>query len=227
MLPRHLHDLMIFSIPDILSPSDLEQIQLSLAQADFVDGKLTAGWHAKSVKQNQQLKAGTASVQKQVEKALKHNALFQTAVRPRRVHSILISRYEVGMSYGRHTDNALMGADFWRSDVSFTLFLNPPSAYEGGALVIEGADDEKAYRLDAGSILIYPSSSLHRVDPVSQGSRLVAVGWVQSLIRDASQREILFDLDTARRAMFAKEGKTPEFDLISKSIANLLRKWAE
>ena len=219
---------MIFAIPDILSPSELTQIQSSLAQAEFVDGKLTAGWHAKSVKQNQQLKTGTAlSVQKQVEKALKQNALFQTAVRPRHVHSILISRYEVGMSYGRHTDNALMGADFWRSDVSFTLFLNPASAYQGGALVIEGADDEKGYRLDAGSLLVYPSSTLHRVDPVTQGSRLVAVGWVQSLIRDASQREILFDLDTARRAMFAKEGKTPEFDLISKSIANLLRKWAE
>ena len=219
---------MIFAIPDILSPSELTQIQSSLAQAEFVDGKLTAGWHAKSVKQNQQLKAGNAlSVQKQVEKALKQNALFQTAVRPRHVHSILISRYEVGMSYGRHTDNALMGDDFWRSDISFTLFLNPASAYQGGALVIEGADDEKAYRLDAGSLLVYPSSTLHRVDPVTQGSRLVAVGWVQSLIRDASQREILFDLDTARRAMFAKEGKTPEFDLISKSIANLLRKWAE
>ena len=219
---------MIFAIPDILSPSELTQIQSGLAQAEFVDGKLTAGWHAKSVKQNQQLKAGTAlSVHKRVEKALKQNALFQTAVRPRYVHSILISRYEVGMSYGRHTDNALMGADFWRSDVSFTLFLNPASAYQGGALVIEGADDEKAYRLDAGSLLVYPSSTLHRVDPVTQGSRLVAVGWVQSLIRDASQREILFDLDTAQRAMFAKEGKTPEFDLISKSIANLLRKWAE
>jgi PKHD-type hydroxylase len=115
----------------------------------------------------------------------------------------------------------------YRSDVSFTLFLNSPSEYEGGELVIEGADDEKAYKLEAGSAIIYPSTTLHRVDPVTRGTRLVVVGWVQSFIREASEREILFNLDTARRTIFAKDGKTPEFDLISQSIANLLRKWAD
>lgn len=220
---------MIFSIPDVLSASELQFIQSSLAQAEFVDGKLTAGWHAKLVKNNQQVKTGSAQELKaKVEQALKQNALFQTAVRPRRIHSILFSRYEVGMSYGRHTDNALMGnPTLWRSDVSFTLFLNDPSEYEGGELVIEGASDEQAYKLAAGAAIVYPSSTLHRVDPVTKGSRLVAVGWVQSLVREPGEREILFDLETVRRAIFAKEGKTAEFDLMSKSVANLLRKWAD
>jgi PKHD-type hydroxylase len=141
---------------------------------------------------------------------------------------MLFSRYEAGMSYGRHIDNALMGnQDFLRSDISLTLFLSPPSTYEGGELVIESTDAEQAYKLEAGSVIVYPSSTLHRVEPVTEGVRLVAVAWVQSLVREPSEREILFDLDTARRAIFTKQGKTIEFDLISKSHANLLRKWAE
>ena len=219
---------MIFKIPDILAPEELEYITSSLAEAEFVDGKLTAGWHAKLVKNNQQLKHSEPQqeLKELIKKALSRNALFQMAVRPKIVHSILFSRYDTGMSYGRHTDNALMGNSFLRSDVSFTLFLNP-STYEGGELVIEGADDEKAYKLEAGAMIVYPSTTLHRVDPVTKGTRLVVVGWVQSLVRDASEREILFELDTVRHAIFAKDGKTPEFDLIAKSVANLLRKWAE
>lgn len=218
---------MIFKIPDILAPEELEYITSSLAQAEFVDGKLTAGWHAKLVKNNQQLKhSGSQQELKElIKKALSRNALFQMAVRPKIVHSILFSRYDTGMSYGRHTDNALMGDSFLRSDISFTLFLT--STYEGGELVIEGADDEKAYKLEAGTMIVYPSTTLHRVDPVTKGTRLVVVGWVQSLVRDASEREILFELDTVRHAIFANNGKTPEFDLIAKSVTNLLRKWAE
>ncbi|WP_413165022.1 Fe2+-dependent dioxygenase [Capilliphycus salinus ALCB114379] len=221
---------MIFSIPDVLTKEQLNSIKTRLEKAEFVEGKLTAGWHAKLVKNNQQLKSGTGLLKEltsEVERVIKQNPLFQTAVRPRFIHSILFSRYEEGMSYGTHTDNALMGNSFLRSDVSFTLFLNSPDEYEGGELVIESADDEKAYKLEAGRMIVYPSSTLHRVNTVTKGTRMVVVGWVQSLVRDASQREILFDLDTARRSMFAREGKTPEFDLISKSVANLLRKWAE
>lgn len=219
---------MIFKIPDILAPEELKYITSSLAEAEFVDGKLTAGWHAKLVKHNQQLKYSEfqQELKELIKKALNRNGLFQMAVRPKIIHSILFSRYDPGMSYGRHTDNALM-ASFARSDVSFTLFLNSPATYEGGELVIEGADDEKAYKLETGEMIVYPSTSLHRVDPVIKGTRLVVVGWVQSLVRDASEREILFELDTVRHAMFAKDGKTPEFDLIAKSVANLLRKWAE
>ena len=220
---------MIFEIAALLSSEELTDINTILSKAEFVDGKLTAGWHAKLVKNNQQLKRGTAQtkdLQGKIRAALNRNALFQTAVRPKAIHSILLSRYDEGMSYDRHVDNALMG-NLYRSDVSFTLFLNSPEEYQGGELIIEGVQEEQSFKLDAGSVLIYPSTTLHRVNRVTKGTRLVAVGWVQSLIRDAGDRELLFDLDTVRRSIFAKEGKTVEFDLISKTIANLLRKWAE
>lgn len=222
---------MRFQIPNVLTTDELKHVRSHLEKAEFVDGKLTAGWYAKAVKHNQQIQGSSVTgktVKALVTDALKRNALFQTAVRPRRIHSLLLSRYDVGMEYGRHTDNALMGGDsFWRSDVSFTLFLSAPSEYEGGELVIESADDECPYKLEAGSVLVYPSTSLHRVDPVTQGVRLVAAGWAQSLVRNAGDREVLFDLETVRRSVFAQQGKCPEFDLLSKSIANLLRKWAE
>lgn len=221
---------MIVRISDLLNPEELEHLRRYLAAAEFIDGKLTAGWHAKLVKQNQQLaKAGRTDELKQIiQKALKRNALFQAIAFPKFVHSILFSRYQAGMSYGRHVDNALMGGNhFRRSDLSFTVFLNAPDAYKGGELVIEGADSEKAFKSEAGSAIVYPSTTLHRVEPVIEGERLVAVGWVQSLIRDTDQRELLFDLEVVKRSLFAKDGKSNEFDLVSKSIANLLRKWAE
>ena len=222
---------MIFSIDQILSPDELAEIAKVLDQAEFVDGKLTAGWHAKLVKKNQQLKAGTSQQElvTKIRSALNKNALFSTAIRPKTIHSLLFSRYSEGMTYDTHVDNALMttNSGLCRSDISFTLFLNSPQDYQGGELTIEGIQEEQNYKLEAGSAIVYPSTTLHRVNPVTQGTRMVAVGWVQSIIRDASDREILFDLETARRAIFAKSGKTPEFDLVSKSIANLLRKWAE
>ena len=222
---------MIFSIDQILNPDELADIKQILEHAEFVDGKLTAGWHAKLVKNNQQLRAGTTQkvLKTKIRTALLKNALFQSAIRPKSIHSILFSQYNQGMSYDTHVDNALMEspAGLCRSDISLTIFLNSPQDYDGGELVIEGVQSEESYKLDAGSAIVYPSTTLHRVNPVTKGKRLVVVGWVQSTIRSASDREILFDLETARRAIFAKSGKTPEFDLVSKSIANLLRKWAE
>ena len=222
---------MIFTILDLLTIEELQTINHSLSEGEFVDGKLTAGWNAKLVKNNQQLNKKTPigkQLTQQVKSAFNRNQLFQTAIRPKSIHSVLFSRYSKGMSYGSHVDNAIMRNNgTWRSDISFTLFLNSPEEYQGGELVIEGADSEKGYKLQAGSAIIYPSTSLHRVNEVTEGSRLVCVGWLQSLIRDSSDREILFDLETARRVMFAKDGKTPEFDLVSKSIANLLRKWVD
>lgn len=222
---------MIFSIDQILSPDELAEIKQILSQAEFVDGKLTAGWHAKLVKNNQQLKAGASQTElkTKIRTALTKNPLLQSAIRPKSIHSLLFSQYSKGMSYDTHVDNALMSgkSGLCRSDVSFTLFLNAPNEYEGGELTIEGVQSEDIYKLEAGSAILYPSTTLHRVNPVTEGTRFVVVGWIQSLIRDGSDREILFDLETARRAVFAKSGKSPEFDLISKSIANLLRKWAE
>ncbi len=217
---------MLFQIPDVLSADELSQLRTTLATAEFVDGKTTAGWYAKQVKHNQQLQRGAGQpLEAIVTAALNRHPLFQIAVRPKQIHNLRFSRYGVGMSYGTHADNAMMGR--YRSDVSFTVFLSEPADYDGGELVIEAADDEQAYRLQAGSAIVYPSSTLHRVNDVTQGQRLVVVGWVQSLVRDPAQRELLFDLDTARRSLYAQHGKTAEFDLLSKSVSNLLRRWAE
>mgnify|MGYP001800459904 FL=1 len=217
---------MIFQIPDVLSADELSQVQTTLATAEFIDGKLTAGWYAKQVKHNQQIKGTEAKeVRELMRQALTRHPLFQAAVRPKQVHSLLLSRYDTGMEYGRHVDNALMGNQ--RSDVSFTVFLSDPQDYDGGELVVEGAADEQCYKLAAGTAIIYPSSTLHRVEPVTQGTRLVAVGWVQSWIRDAAKRELLFDLDTVRRSLYTQSGKTNEFALLSKSLANLMRQWVE
>ena len=129
------------------------------------------------------------------------------------------------MTYGAHVDDALMGG--MRTDVSFTVFLVPPDSYEGGELVIDSTAGEQAFKLAAGSAIVYPATSLHRVEPVPAGVRLAAVGWARSFVRDAGERELLFDLETARQAVFQQDGKSPTFDLLSKCGANLLRRWAE
>lgn len=222
---------MILTLDNILSPKELTQLVDNLSQGSFVHGQTTAGWHAKLVKQNSQLE-NTSPQFKQLEKlvinALKRNLLLKLAMNPKRIHSLRFSRYDQGMYYGSHTDNALMGGEqFFRSDVSFTLFLSPPDSYGGGELVIEKPEGDLSYKLEAASIVLYPSSFLHRVETVTTGTRLVVVGWIESLIRDPSKREILFDIDTVRRSIFAKEGKSVEFDLLAKTHANLLRQWAE
>jgi len=222
---------MIFTISNLLSDDDLNNIVENLDPTDFIDGKLTAGWAAKKVKNNTQLGSKVAygkDIKEQLKKTLLENQKFQSAARPRAIHSILISRYETGMSYGTHVDNAHMGGqNYLRSDLSFTYFLNPPNEYEGGELMIDEGERERAVKLPANSVIVYPSSTLHRVAPVASGVRLVMVGWVQSLLRNPSHREILYDLDRARRSIYKTHGKSPEFDLIAKSMANLLREWSD
>lgn len=222
---------MILCLDNVLTKEDLKQLNEQLDDKDFVDGKTTAGWHARLVKHNTQLSSHSAEangLKTLVKKALLQHPLFQMTARPNVIHSVLFSRYQVGMSYGRHVDNALMGTQpCRRSDISFTLFLNPPSDYEGGELITEQSDGERSFKLEAGSAVLYPSHTLHRVETVTKGVRLVAVGWIQSLVRDPWQREILFELDTVRRSLFQSDGKTTEFDLLSKCHANLLRQWAE
>jgi PKHD-type hydroxylase len=221
---------MILCIEGILTPTELETVVTKLEAAEFIDGKATAGWHARLVKQNTQLPNGSPALtfaRELISMAFQRHALFQMAVRPKLIRPVTISRYEVGMSYGTHIDNALMHDPLMRSDISVTLFLSHPDSYTGGELVIDSTQGEESYKLPAGSAIIYPSSSLHRVEEVTQGLRLAAVTWVQSLVRDPHQREILFDLETARQALFAATGKTPTFDLIAKSHANLMRQWME
>ncbi|MBE9215801.1 Fe2+-dependent dioxygenase [Plectonema cf. radiosum LEGE 06105] len=222
---------MILIIENVLTAEELDIITAKLQDAEFVDGKLTAGWFAKTVKNNTQLSSSAEvgqDLRTIVVKALRRNRLFESAVKPKVIRPIIFSSYSQGMYYGSHTDNAIMGLENpIRSDVSFTLFLNSPLSYKGGELVIDTSLGEQAFKLEAGSAIVYPSTTLHRVETVVEGKRLAAVSWVQSFVREPSEREILFELDTAKQIIFQKYGKTPEFDLISKSYANLLRKWAE
>lgn len=200
--------------------------QLRADQESWRPGAETAGWHAREAKNNHQLDRGSALHQQlatAMQEQLGAHPLVQAAAFPRRVHGVLFSRSGVGEGYGRHVDNAWMAGG--RTDLSFTVWLSEPDSYQGGELVLESPSGEETFRLPAGHALVYPSTLLHRVEPVSHGERIVAVGWIESRIRQADQRELLFELDTARRALFARSGKDEVFDLISRSYSNLLRVW--
>jgi PKHD-type hydroxylase len=215
----------------VLNKGELRAVAAQLKSTRFASGRRTAGWHARAVKRNRQA-APTPALAKAtgtIAQALERNDVFQSAVRPLRLSPVMFSRYESDMEYGPHVDDALMQAadgSPLRSDVSITVFLCDPATYEGGALVIEDSGGERPFKLGAGDAIAYPATSLHRVEPVTKGARLAAVLWAQSVVPEASEREMLFDLDVARRAMFETHGKSREFDLITKTHANLLRRWS-
>ena len=215
-------------IANVLSRSDLTIVRRALSRARFVDGRATAGFAARAVKNNEQADAADRSldgIRNLVQDRIAKNELFRLAARPKALTPLMFARYERGKNYGSHVDDALMNG--MRTDVSFTLFVSDPKTYSGGELVIESTAGEEPVKLAAGSMVIYPTTALHRVEKVSRGERLVCVGWVRSFIRDAGRRELLFDLDTARRRLFARDGNSPDYALVSKSLANLLRMWAE
>jgi PKHD-type hydroxylase len=218
---------MILAIADVLTAADVEEVRSGLAMAPFVDGRATAGWSARLVKSNLQASPApeVERLRALVETRLRDHPVFALATRPKTILGPLFSRYQPGHAYGAHVDDALMGGI--RSDVSFTLFLSDPASYGGGELVIDSTAGEEAFKLAPGSVITYPATTLHRVAPVTSGERLAAAGWVRSFIRDADRRELLFDLDTARRRIFDREGKTAEGDLLAKCAANLLRQWCE
>jgi PKHD-type hydroxylase len=218
---------MLLCIGTVLNSEDLSDIYADVEQIKFVDGRATAGWAARLVKNNEQAEAGgpVEGLRRRLADHILDHELFQIAVRPKALTPLLVSRYGPGKQYGTHVDDALMGG--MRTDVSFTLFLSDPDSYEGGELVIETSAGEQPFKLPAGSMIVYPSTTLHRVAPVEKGVRLAAVGWARSFVRDAEKREILFDLETARRDLFEREGKSGAFDLLSKCGTNLLRLWAE
>ena len=218
---------MILAIADVLSAADIEAIRKELAEAKFVDGATTAGWSARLVKSNLQASdsPGLARLRALVETRLREHALFALATRPKTIIGPLFSRYQPGHVYGTHVDDALIAGS--RTDVSFTIFLSPPDTYEGGELILDTPAGEESFKLPPGSVITYPATSLHRVAAVTSGERLVAAGWVRSYVRDPAHRELLFDLETARRRLFDREGKTAEGDLLAKCAANLMRMWCD
>lgn len=215
----------------VLGEEDVERIRRDLADVPWRPGKRTAGAAARGVKENMQADGADPRVQaleRFVGEALRRHPLFEIAARPARLTRLLFSRYEPGMAYGAHTDDALMGAseDKLRTDLAFTIFLAERSSYEGGALVVTSALGEQEIALDAGDAILYPAGSIHYVAPVTRGARLAAVGWIESFVPDAARREILFDLSVTR-ARLAEAGVARE-DLLTldKSVSNLLRMWA-
>ncbi len=222
---------MLICIADVLGKDALARVKAGLASETFVDGQRTAGWAARGVKRNLQLGGESsryAELDSLVREALAANDVFVLATMPKVVRPVLFNRYDTGMSYGDHVDDALMGPHgSVRSDVSFTLFLSDPTEYGGGELVIEDVSGAQPYKLAAGSLVLYPSSYLHRVELVSSGTRLAAVGWLQCMVRDPSRRQIIFDIERVRRSLFERDGKSQEFDALSRCGSNLLRMWAE
>ena len=215
----------------VLAPEDLERVRKELDELAWSSGKRTAGAAARGVKQNLQADGGDARAQaleRFVREALYRHPMFEFAARPARVTRLMFSRYEAGMAYGAHTDDALMGpeGDQIRTDLAFTIFLAERARYEGGALVVESALGAQEIALEAGDAILYPAGSIHHVAPVTRGVRLAAVGWVQSHVPDAGQREVLFDLSVTRERL--AEAGVARADLLplDKSISNLLRMWA-
>lgn len=190
---------MILQIADILSAAECAAICEVLADESlWCDGKTTAGGAAKRAKNNRQADPAAAPVRgarTKIESALRANRVFSAAAQPAAFARILLSRYEVGMAYGDHVDAAYM--DGIRADLSFTLFLNRPDRYEGGELIIDTAGQTDEVKLPAGALVLYPSTSIHRVAPVTSGSRLAAVGWIKSRVRSSEARAILYDLACA------------------------------
>ncbi|MDT8429700.1 MAG: Fe2+-dependent dioxygenase [Pseudomonadales bacterium] len=219
---------MILPIAQALPPDLIKACQ-QLATQDklFVDGRSTAGWYARDKKHNQQAKPDTRvrALLAQVETALLGHELIIAAGRPKTLIRLLLSRYEPGMHYDNHIDDALL--DKQRADLSFTLFLSDPGSYEGGELVIDEPAAERSFKLEAGSLLLYPSTTLHRVEPVRSGRRLVLVGWLRSFIRQAQQRELLFDLDRSIAGIRGDSSHEHTLALMLKTRSNLLRMWAE
>ena len=218
-------------LQQVLEGEDLARVREDLGAITWKSGKRTAGAAARGVKDNLQADGGdprTQGLERFVVDALRRHPLFEIAARPSRITRLLFSRYEPGMTYGAHTDDALMGPaeDKLRTDLAFTIFLEDPTAYDGGELVTESALGDQSLKLSAGDAILYPATTIHYVAPVTRGARIAAVGWIQSYVADAAQREILFDLSVAR-ARFADAGSSrDQVLLLDKSISNLLRMWA-
>jgi len=214
---------------DVLSAVEVARICECLSRVPFRDGRATAGPAARQVKDNEQADGSdpeVAALARLVRMALERHPTFHHLVRPMRWSSLMFSRYVAGQRYGLHTDDACMHDEHgWplRTDLSLTIFLSDPDAYEGGALRFLSGNSDRSFRPAAGSAVLYPTGLLHEVTPVTRGVRLACVGWVQSLIRRTDQRELLFDLECVRREL--PEGQARLH--LDKAIGNLLRMWSE
>jgi len=218
---------MNFLTQKLLNPEELGILRRNLNEEESLweDGKKTAGKHAAEVKSNLQLKRDSGLSKKfsgLITKKIVSNELIKSFALPKKIHGTIFSKSTKGMRYGRHIDNPYMTSG--RADLSFTIFLSSKDNYEGGSLSIEDFNTKENFKLDEGEIIIYPSTYLHSVEEVSNGERLVFIGWIESYVKSIEDREYLFDLDAAARSLLAKYGRSNEVDLIFKSYSNLLRR---
>lgn len=220
---------MILHMAGLLAAAELDALRDLMSEgALFEDGSATAGWRARERKSNRQAAPDAplvAGALRKIEMALAGNDVFQAAALPKAIVGLLLSRYEPGMAYGTHIDDAVIAGQ--RADLSFTLFVSEPESCDGGELVIEQTEGERGFKLPAGHLLLYPATTLHRVEPVTRGTRLAAIGWVRSLIRDDGRRELLFDLEQAVELLRARRDPERALDLVLKTRSNLLRRWIE
>jgi PKHD-type hydroxylase len=224
---------MLLQIPRLLSPEDLALVRERLEKATWVDGRVTAGHQSAKAKANLQLPEDGADARELgdvVTRALQRNPTFMSATLARHVYPPLFNKYETGMDFGTHIDNAIRQVPGMplriRTDISATLFLNAPEDYDGGELLVEDTYGAHAVKLGAGDLILYPATSLHRVAPVTRGARLASFFWIQSLVPEDSNRQILFDLDRS----IVELGTTQPADSaailrLTAAYHNLVRKW--
>jgi PKHD-type hydroxylase len=229
---------MLISVPEVLSAEQVAQARQVLDQAEWVDGKVTAGHQSAKAKDNMQIPEGHPAAQQlgdMILGALSRNPLFLSAALPLRVFPPLFNRYSGGQSFGTHVDNAIRQVTGTphriRTDLSATLFLAAPEEYDGGELCVEDTYGVKSVKLPAGHMLLYPSTSLHHVTPVTRGARISSFFWIQSMIRDDGQRSLLFDLDLAIQRLGRDLPDQPAAQQSAVQLTgvyhNLLRQWAE
>lgn len=225
---------MLLTIQKVLTEEQLARARELLSAASWVDGRVTAGYQGAKVKNNRQLPENSPAGRElgdSILAALERNPLFISATLPARVYPPMFNRYEGGEHFGNHVDNAVRlfpgTAMKIRTDVSATLFLAEPGDYDGGELLIEDTYGAHSVKLPAGDMVVYPASSLHRVQPVTRGVRLASFFWIQSMIRDDAQRTLLFDLDTSIQRLNASNADEQARVQLIGCYQNLMRMWAE
>lgn len=226
---------MLIAIPDLIDPATLAELRATIDAAEWIDGNATSGHQSALAKQNEQLPEGGAAAQaggKLILDALGRSPLFFAAALPLKVFPPLFNRYGVGQTFDIHVDSAVRlqrGTDFRiRSDLSMTVFLEDPAAYDGGDLVIEDQFGVQRVKLPAGHAVLYPSSSLHKVEPVTRGRRVASFFWIQSMVRDDGARRILFDLDRSVQRLTGQLGGADRSVIeLTGVYHNLLRRWAD
>jgi PKHD-type hydroxylase len=224
---------MMLHIPQVLSREQVADMRRRLDQTDWVDGRTTVGAQGAQVKQNRQLREGSPlalELGQAVLEALARHPLFFSAALPRRTCPPLFNSYAGGEHYGAHVDGALRrvpDGQWLRTDVSSTLFLSDPDEYDGGELIVTDAYGEHEVKLPAGDLILYPSTSIHRVEPVTRGARVCSFFWTQSMVRDDMRRGLLLELDQNIQSLRARLGDCPELVGLTGHYHNLLRQWSE